>query len=245
MDFKRQARAQLTRLNAHRGSILACVAVVLVAVLSAVWLDNSDAWAGLGQWAGAFGSVLAVTVALRVSQREADNARQLAQSQADREDEYRRVEKAEGELEQARLVVAAIEYPSFDEELNFKNRTGYDPPIGVRITNFSPRHVLNPRIEGFIHQNGGTIAWDVEVEFPGGYEAAPSVLGTGKDDLVPVSLKYDPAITDDDYPLRTKVIFGFTDADGRRWRRFGNDNLQRVTVDDRFVAEGPDWYRAS
>ncbi|WIX78760.1 hypothetical protein QRX50_46785 [Amycolatopsis carbonis] len=245
MDFNRQARDQLARLNTHRGPVIASAVVVVIALLSAVWLDDTDAWAGLGQWAGAFGSVLAVTVALRISQRESDNARQLAQLDAEREAEQRRTEKEERELEQARLVVAAIEYPTIDEELNFKRQTGLEPLDAVRITNFSSRHVFNPRIEGFLHQNGGTIAWDVEAEFPGGYEAAPSVLGTGKEDVIPVALKYDPPVTEDDYPLRTKVILGFTDADGRRWRRFGEAAPRRVTADDTFGAGGPDWYRAS
>jgi hypothetical protein len=230
--------------------------VALFALLSAVWLDDKDAWGALGQWAGAFGAVLAVTVALRISQREAgnafrvaqhdaDNALRISQQETERDAERRRAEKAERELEQARLVVAAIEYPSIQEEINVKNLTGLAPPDGVRITNFSTTHVFHPRIDGFVHPGGGTVTWDVESEFPGfGYEAPPPVLGTGNDDLIPVSLKYDPPITPDMYPMRTKVIIGFTDADGRRWRRFGESTPERMSADDTFDIGGPDWYRA-
>lgn len=245
MKLSKQARERLTLIKEHRGSVLACAAVVLFALVSAVWLNDTDAWAGMGQWAGAFGSVLAVSVALRISQREAANARQLAQMEADREAEQRRTERVEHALEQARLVVAAIEYPTLAEELSFKNQTGMDPLDAVRITNFSSRLVFRPRVEGFVHQKGGTITWDVEAEPPGGYEAPPAVLGAGNDDLVPVSLTYDPPITDDDYPLRTKVVIGFIDAEGRRWRRIGEETPQQVTTDDTFVVGGPDWYRAS
>ncbi|MYW97928.1 hypothetical protein G3I59_46820 [Amycolatopsis rubida] len=38
----------------------------------------------------------------------------------------RRAERVEHALEQARLVVSAIEYPTFSEELSFKNQLGMD-----------------------------------------------------------------------------------------------------------------------
>ncbi|MEV7043879.1 hypothetical protein [Amycolatopsis sp. NPDC051061] len=111
--------------------------------MSAAWLDDKDAWGGLGQRAGAFGAALAVTVALRISQREAEH-----------EVEQRHIEKADRELEQARLVVAVIEYPNIPEKIEMR---GYELPDTVRITNFSATHIFHPRVEGFLHQNGRTV----------------------------------------------------------------------------------------
>jgi hypothetical protein len=231
MGLKQWVHTQVARLAAHRGSIVACVVVVVFALVSAIWLDDKDAWGALGQWAGAFGAVMAVTVALRISQREAEL-----------EVEQRHIEKFERELEQARLVVAVIEYPTIQEEIEMH---GHELPDTVRITNFSTTHIFHPRVEGFIHQNGGTVTWDVEPEPPGTYYTAPALLASNDTDLVPVHVKFHPPITPDMYPLRTKVILGFTDADGRRWRRFGEAKPQRVLGGDTFDSGGPDWYRAN
>ncbi|MET9634470.1 hypothetical protein ABZX92_44150 [Lentzea sp. NPDC006480] len=206
--------------------------LVLIAGLSAWLLKDGEAWGALGQWAGALGTVLAVTVALRISQREADA-----------ESERRQIEQAERELEQARLVVTIIDYPSVEEELVYSGRFGPEPPDNVRITNYSPTHVFYPRIEGFVHQNGGKVIWDLPYDDPDDY-TAPTVLGAGETDSILVSLTYDPPITPDMYPMRTKVIIGFTDAGGRRWRRIAESTPERVLAGDSFKVEGPDWYRA-
>ncbi|MDQ3579711.1 MAG: hypothetical protein M3443_19380, partial [Actinomycetota bacterium] len=71
-----------------------------------------------------------------------------------------------------------------------------------------------------------------------------TVLGIGKDDLIPVSLEYDPLITEEMYPIQPRVIIGFTDAHGRRWRRTGQGAPERVHAGDSFDVGGPDWYRA-
>lgn len=47
----------------HWWSIVAVILILLVAMVSGIWLP-ADAWGAPGQWAGAFGTVLAVTVAL-------------------------------------------------------------------------------------------------------------------------------------------------------------------------------------
>jgi hypothetical protein len=188
-------------------------------------------WGALGQWAGALGTVLAVTVALRISQREADT-----------EAERRRAEQTEQELEQARLVVAAIEYPSISATY-FAEQNGREAVDVVRITNFSARQVFYPRVEGFVHQNGGTMTWDIAGDADD-YESAPTVLGPGQPDVIPVSLRYDPPVAEDMYPVRTKVIIGYTDADGRRWRRIDLATPSRVESGNSFPIGGPDWYRA-
>lgn len=227
--LKQWSRALERWVRAHRGAAIAGTVVVFVATVSAVWLDK-EAWGALGQWAGALGAVLAVAVALRIAQREADN-----------EAARRRAERVEHELQQARLVVVTIQYPGYQEEILAKN-VGQEPQEIVTITNYSGTHVFHPRIEGFVHQNGGTITWDVGTEDPDDY-GAPTVLGSGGVDRIPVSLKYDPPITEAMYPMRTKVVIGFTDADGRRWRRLGEDTPERVQAGDTFEIGGPDWYR--
>ncbi|MER6667206.1 hypothetical protein ABT256_21865 [Amycolatopsis japonica] len=201
---------------------------------SALLLDDKDAWGAMGQWAGAFGTVVAVSVALRISQREADN-----------EAERRQAEKADRALEQARLVIGVIEYPTAEEESYSNNMFGASPPEAVRITNFSAQPVYHPRVEGFVHQNGGDVTWDSEGEPPlGGYDAAPTVLATSQHDVIPLSLAFNPPVTPDMYPMRTKVIIGYTDAEGHRWRRTGEGTPELVRAGDSFEAGGPDWYRA-
>jgi hypothetical protein len=231
--FKQTGRTLLQRLGTHRGSFLAGALVLVAAVLSALWLHSTDEWGALGQWAGAFGTVLAVTVALRIAQREVED-----------KTERNRAGKAEYELEQARLVVAEIKYPPVRDEIYFKQQFDYDPPDTVQITNYSRTHVFHPRVEGFIHQNGGTVIWDIGAEDPDEYNA-PTVLGAGEVDRIPVSLTFDPPISEDMYPMRTKVVIGFTDADGRRWRRVGDGKPERVEAGDTFDIGGPDWYRAN
>ncbi|MDX3188628.1 hypothetical protein PV458_09515 [Streptomyces sp. MN03-5084-2B] len=158
-------------LRSHRGSIIAALFVLLVAGVSGIWLRaDADRWGALGQWAGAFGTVLAVTVALRISQREADAAEerrradkieteQLRRADRNEAEERQRAEKAERELSQARLVVAVIDYPSPEEVL--AARPDEEDSVFVRITNYSEAHIFNPRVEGFAHQNGGTVTWDI------------------------------------------------------------------------------------
>jgi hypothetical protein len=229
-------------LRAHVGSVVACAAIVAVAGASAWLLDDKEAWGALGQWAGAFGAVLAVTVALRIAQREAEReAERRRVERADHEAEQARL-KADRELEQARLVVAVLEYPTPAEEYAFERDSGDTLPPEVRISNYSPTHVFYPRIEGFVHQNGGSVTWDVSGD--GWDDKGPAtVLATGEVDKTRVWLTYDPPITEDMYPIRTKVIIGFTDADGRRWRRVAEGRPTRVEDNDRFEISGPDWYR--
>ncbi|MDX3188627.1 hypothetical protein PV458_09510 [Streptomyces sp. MN03-5084-2B] len=70
------------------------------------------------------------------------------------------------------------------------------------------------------------------------------MLPTGGTDKIPLYLKYDPPVTSDMYPMRTKVIFGYTDVAGRRWRRVDQATPERVYPEDTFQISGPDWYRA-
>lgn len=219
-------------LRRHRGSLLAVGLTLVVGMISAVWL-SPDAWGALGQWAGALGTVLAVTVALRISQRKVDL-----------EAERRLLEKAERELDQARLVVAVIECPSPETSDRLLQSMGMEPPDYVRITNFSATHIFHPRVEGFVHQNGGTVAWNVEGDFSSNYEGPPTVLSSGESDVVPVSCRFSPPITEDMWPMRTKVVIGYADAEGRRWRGVGLATPERVRADDAFPTGGPDWYRA-
>lgn len=250
-----QRKARLTSsgsglLRSHRGSIIAAVVVLLVAGLSGIWLP-ADAWGALGQWAGAFGTVLAVTVALRSSQREADaaeerrradkiEAEKLRRADKNEAEERQRADKAERELSQARLVVAVIDYPSPE----LVSGPDDDDVFFVRITNYSDAHIFHPRIEGFVHQNGGTVTWDIVDPGVSSYWSAPDMLPTGETDRIPVDPRFDPPITSDMYPMRTKVIFGYTDVAGRRWRRVDQATPERVYPDDKFQIAGPDWYRA-
>ncbi|MEV5720619.1 hypothetical protein AB0L41_42710 [Amycolatopsis mediterranei] len=197
--------------------------------------------------------MLAVTVALRISQREADaaearrradkmEAEQLRRADKNEAEERQRAEKAERELSQARLVVAVIDYPSPEQEI--ARRPGDEDVIFVRITNYSESHIFHPRVEGFVHQNGGTVTWDIVEWDESGYEGPPDVLPTGQTDKIPVNPTFDPPITSDMYPMRTKVIFGYTDVAGRRWRRIGQATPERVYPEGTFQIGGPYWYRA-
>jgi hypothetical protein len=169
-------------------------------------------------------------------------AEQLRRADRNEAEERQRADKAERELSQARLVVAVIEYPSPVQELA-------SPPededvIFVRITNYSEAHIFNPRVEGFVHQNGGTVTWDVVEWDRSGYEGPPDVLPTGATDRIPVDPTFAPPVTSDMYPVRTKVTFGYTDVAGRRWRRTDQATPERVYSEDKFQIGGPDWYRA-
>jgi hypothetical protein len=239
-------------LRSHRGSTIAALSVLLVAGVSKIWL-SADGWGAAGQWAGAFGTVLAVTVALRISQREADaaearrradkvEAERLRRADKSEAEERQRAEKAERELSQARLVVAVIDYLSPEQEQ--ASHPDEKDVIFVRITNYSEAHIFNPRVEGFVHQNGGTVTWDIVEWDVSGYEGPPDVLPTGGTDRIPVYPKFAPPVTSDMYPMRTKVIFGYTDVAGRRWRRIDQATPERVYSDDTFQISGPDWYRA-
>lgn len=226
--------AQTSRIGAllqtYRTTASAVGIVVAVAAVTGIWMP-ADAWGALGQWAGAAGTVLAVMIALRIAHRE-------AATDADRA----RFEKAEGEINQARLVTAELVYPDPDDISPY----GIEYASAVRITNHSTTHVFHPRVEGFVHQNGGTTTWDIvtEPEEGGGYDRAPTVLPAGKHDVVPVFVTYEPEITPEMYPIRTQPIVGFTDAAGRRWRRYGSATPLRVAEDDDFQVGGSAWYRA-
>lgn len=236
-------RQKMQWLRAHLGSIVACAAILVVAGISAWWLDDAEAWGAFGQWAGAFGAVLAVTVALRIAQREAEReTERRREEKADYEAEQARL-KAERELEQARLVVAELKYPTDFEQYEAKLHSGEDLLPEVAIINYSTTHVFHPRVEGFVHQAGGSVTWDIEAD--GWDDPGPAtILPSGGSEKYPFVLQHDPPITEDMYPIRTKVIFGFTDADGRRWRRFAEGKPVRVEEGDTFETGGPDWYRA-
>lgn len=220
-----------TLLRSYRIEAIVLGVGVAAAVLTGVWM-RADAWGALGQWMGAAGTVIAVMVALRIAQRE-------AAAEADRV----LSEKAEREIEQARLVTAEMVYPDPDDIMS---PYGVEYADAVRITNHSITHVFTPRVEGFVHQLGGTTTWDIvtEPEEGGGYSGAPTVLPAGKHELVPVHLEYAPEIRPEMYPIRTLPIIGFTDAAGRRWRRTGPATPVRVAEDDDYQVGGPSWYRA-
>jgi hypothetical protein len=238
LRLRRVVRACVRYAWARRVEAIGVAAVVLVASLSAKWLDDKEAWAAMGQWGGAMGSVLAVTVALRISRRGAES-----------EAERRRSEKADEELAQARLVVGVVEFGA-------RERTTEGLIVAwdrVRINNYGASHVFHPRVEGFIHQNGGLVGWDVHTvgwwDSPDDAEAAmypeaPTLLEPNQSDVVPVVLVHLPSVEHSDLPVRTKVVIGFTDADGRRWRRIGERTPERVYTNDTFLVEGPEWYRA-
>lgn len=208
------------------------LAVVVLAGLVSWFLLDAEAWGAFGQWAGAFGSVLAVVVALHIAGGEVARA-------AQRQHE----EQAANELRQARLVVTTIEGMSGEEEYLFTQQFGGEPPTLVRIANRSARPVLYPRIEGFEPIHGSTVRWDIETDVGGGYDKAPTIVDPGDTDTVPVRVWCEPTLPQTEFPLRLVPIIGFTDADGQRWRRAGTGTPQRVVDGEPSSGQGPDWYR--
>lgn len=202
------------------------LAFAVVAVPTGLFLPD-DAWAGLGQWAGALGTVLAVIAALDIAHRE-------AREQARRE----RLEAAEREIAQARLVIAEVKYPQ-------QRYDGYVDPdedlMVVRIHNYSASPISFPRLEGFVHPHDGRVHWVIGDSDM--YEKAPSLLPADGSDSVPVvKVTYEPPLPAE-LRWRDEPIIGFSDAEGRRWRRRGTQAPYQPGKDDPFEVTGPDWYR--
>jgi hypothetical protein len=193
-------------------------------------VTSVDTWAGLGQWAGAAGTVAAVAVALGAARREATLQAERVQAEA-----------AEREIQQARLVTAEMVYPHPDEP-------DYDMTSpAVRITNHSGQPILYPRVEGFVHPlPSGTTTWKIHVyeDYRSAYDQAPILLPPQQHDFVPVDVTYAPPLTEEQRTAIDVPIIGFTDVEGRRWRRNGHGTPVRVSKKDTAGIGGPAWYRA-
>ncbi|MFD4252512.1 hypothetical protein ACFWQL_22480 [Amycolatopsis thermoflava] len=146
-----------------------------------------------------------------------------------------RLEAAEREIAQARLVIAEVTYPQ-------QRYDGYDPDlIVVRIHNYSASPISFPRLGGFVHPHVGRLDWVIGDSDM--YERAPSLLPAGSNDPVPfVRVTYDPPLPEEQRWPDDPVI-GFSDTEGRRWRRRGTHAPYQPGKDDPFEVTGPDWYR--
>jgi hypothetical protein len=167
-----------------------------------------------------------VAVALWIARRDA------------RRDKRRQQHEAEQQMfAVASVVVAEARY---EDPETWYPEVHDMPGVCVTIHNLSDEPVLFPRLERFVHPEGGTVEWSVW-EPPGSEPLVPSTTDVlaAKDK---VDLYVDLKITPSGAPELRPVI-GYTDRHNQRWRRRHGESPYRVPAEDIEPIGGPYWYR--
>lgn len=185
-----------------------------------------EVWAAVGEWIGAVGTVGAVAVALWIARRDAGREKHRQQREAEQQ-----------MFAVASVVVAEARY---EDPENWYPQVDDMPSACVTIHNLSSEPIQYPRLERFVHPEGGMIEWSVW-EPPGLELLVPSttvVLAAGEKVGLYVTLKANPIGTPELQP-----VIGYTDRHNQRWRRRHAEPPYRVPSDDTEPIGGPRWYR--
>ncbi|MEU4192041.1 hypothetical protein AB0E69_09095 [Kribbella sp. NPDC026611] len=183
---------------------------------------NTDAWGALGEWLGAAGTVAAVMVALHIANREAEASRNRAIAEAsersqraiaerlalqereivetrERENRARAdaLEREQREAQAARqqgireasLVLGEVEAPPYDPN-------GISPEWWMVMKNYGAHPVIHPRLETFLHPEGGTADWkfDDPADLWEDYRVPDHLAPSGAEGRLPVDVSYDPPL---------------------------------------------------
>jgi hypothetical protein len=182
----------------RRGTIVMAVSAVVIAMALQPFL-GTDAWAGLGQWAGGLGAFFAAWAALRIAGDE-------------RRREHRRDE------DQARVRAHYVRVQQTQTSIG----TGYR----VKVENWSTEPILKAQIVAMHFQIEG---FDDDIVVPMATQGGerPVLLPTGPMStpwemwVVPASEPFTQGFVDRFREGRTRFEVAFSTVDGTRWRRVG------------------------
>jgi hypothetical protein len=172
--------------------------IAVVAAGAVTWPLGDERWAGLGQWAGAAGTVWAVVVALQGTRQD----------------------RLDREHSQARLVTVHVEYPDPGDQIEIHS---------VRVANHSTLPVLTPLFEGFAPIAGKEVRWGIDDNFFE-YYGPPDLLAPGGGFGIPLGWTLPEGVKALEVDI--EPVLSYVDAEGRKWRRTGMRDPERVWETD-------------